>query len=315
MKSEIPSWAGPRIIYDVYVQICFILIRTWGKILWLVFYIRNITSGHRNLRVSIYEVSLLFYPEGQIAQTLWRGNHCCYKELEFLGRLIRPNMVFLDIGANVGLFSMYLARKEPLCDVRAFEPCSSIFKVLTRNILHNNIPNIRCYQMALGAYCGFAQLQINSRGKDGLNVITMPKRKDCHIVGSETVSLNTLDKLITNRVLEKVDLIKIDVEGAELMVFQGAERLLSSVDSPDIFFEGYRCNTESFGYLPDDAINYLRIRNYNVYFLDMKTGELLTLDRRNNDSQMYFASKKRGTICIWCHPDLSFLQKPAKGVA
>jgi len=151
-------------------------------------------------------------------------------ETLFLLSLVRPGMHFLDVGANVGYFSCLLARViGSQGEVIAFEPEPENAFLLAANVeltrqLFPNAAPIRAFRCALSDRSGTARLQVYeknlglhslvhaSSGSRGVEVKT--QRLDDLVFGTEPV--------ITRR----VDLIKADTQGSELMMMRGGEQLL-----------------------------------------------------------------------------------------
>lgn len=196
------------------------------------------------------------------------------QELRFLLRVLRSGQTFFDIGANIGFFSLVIARKFPAAQVYAFEPCHETFETLLTNIRLNGLENIKPRQFALADRTGEAPLQINAPGKDGLNTLGRPAHPASEVVAQETVSVTTLDEFVKMQGLARVDVLKVDVEGADLLVFQGGRRLLGDSDAPVILFERFEQTQISFGYDPEQTRSLLIELGYQVFTLDGATGDL-----------------------------------------
>lgn len=172
-------------------------------------------------------------------------------------------MVALDIGANIGVHTIEMAKHMTgWGGVIAFEPQERIYYALAGNIAINNCFNAQVVFAAVGRECGMAQVpvldhqQYASFGGVTLRTDLADSKEDgANHVGqisekTEPVNLLSLDSMD----LERVDLIKIDVEGMELDVLDGAIDLIKQ-HKPIIFAEWIRCGKkalteklESFGY-------------------------------------------------------------------
>ena len=124
--------------------------------------------------------------------------------------LLRPGDIFIDVGANVGLYTLWAADRGAA--VIAFEPSPPAADRLRRN-LHLNSYDVELHEVALGAEAGWASFG-GATGTTG------------HLdeLGRETVRVRTLDEVLGNRHARG---IKVDVEGFERLVLQGAKRALS----------------------------------------------------------------------------------------
>ena len=161
--------------------------------------------------------------------------------LENLCRLVRPDTVFIDIGANIGLASIVLA---PLVDrVVAFEPTQDSFQDLTLNLQLNSIPGVMALPVALSDSVGVVTMRadpwwghnavIGAKGDAlGKPIVAVPALKLDSLCGFFFDDLN-VDYLTTPV------LVKVDVEGHELEVFKGATQFLSQCANVILCFEAW----------------------------------------------------------------------------
>jgi len=137
------------------------------------------------------------------------GNPPDFAEMMVWRQVLRPGDVFLDVGANVGGYSVWAG--ELGAEVIALEPAEDTYRLLADNVALNGFP-IRAIRAAAGAACGTARF---TRGNDALNRLDPD--------GSAEVAVVTIDSLIGERVAAGM---KIDVEGFEIEVLRGCERAL-----------------------------------------------------------------------------------------
>ena len=156
--------------------------------------------------------------------------------MAYLTERARPGAVFLDVGANAGLFALAFARACPQAQVYAFEPAARTFDLLRRNITLNGLDNIRPERFALSDRTGEALLSANTSDCDGFSSL-MSWHPYARPVGTEAVPTMTLDAFLEREGVGRVDIVKVDVEGAEALVLLGASRLLSASPAPTILFE------------------------------------------------------------------------------
>lgn len=128
-----------------------------------------------------------------------------YYTVEFLGD-IGPDDVVLDVGANIGSFSIFAALRTRR-EVVAVEPCPTNLEFLRRNLHENGITNVRVIAQGLADCDGKAQLQLNERG---VGHTLSGQGRD--VVEIETSSLPSL---LDEVGVEQIDLLKLDCEGAE----------------------------------------------------------------------------------------------------
>jgi FkbM family methyltransferase len=182
--------------------------------IWVIhgYYLNNIKVRNGNVYyyTGIYTIEV---PADSIGSLLEVFNSSVYD------KVLKPNGIVLDIGAHVGSFAIKVSDAVKL--VIAVEPEEGNYKRIKYNIMRNGIRNIIVVNEALSSYSG----------KDTLNI---SKRSSCHSlvydVGAKhiSVTVNTLDRLLASFDMgeEPIDFIKIDAEGAELKVLQGAWQTL-----------------------------------------------------------------------------------------
>jgi FkbM family methyltransferase len=153
---------------------------------------------------------------------------------KFLSLYLKQDAIFVDVGANIGFFTVTAAKKiGPLGRVLAIEASPSIFPYLANNVSRNKVENV-------SLYCGAAYKENREslnfyeapRGKFGMGSVA-PRFHEAPVA----IKARKLDDLLIQEKIKRVDVMKVDVEGGELDVFKGAEKLLSRADAPMIIFE------------------------------------------------------------------------------
>ena len=160
---------------------------------------------------------------------------------EVAWRLLQPGATELDIGANIGyLTSLFAVRAGPSGAVHAFEPHPQLQETLIRNIarirLHPNSAPISMHACALGDVSGQARLIETDYFQINRGTARIAEAKSEDELRSYSVPIDTLDNLFPN---ESFDLVKIDVEGYEPRVLQGAKRLLREKRIRHIIYEDH----------------------------------------------------------------------------
>jgi FkbM family methyltransferase len=198
-------------------------------------------------------------------------------EIHFLHRCLRPGMTVLDIGAHHGLYSLVASKSvHPRGHVHSFEPSPRERRLLERNLRFNLRWNVSVYANALGAARGRASLFLVEGIGDGCNSLRSPSGcKNTHIVEVDVVPLG---EFIQENGISAVDFIKMDVEGAELSVLQGASRLLSSSVRPWILAEISDLRTQPWGYPARKILEFLEQKGFH-WFQPIGQGELRPADR------------------------------------
>ena len=150
-------------------------------------------------------------------------------EFAFVDRMLKPGMVFIDVGANDGYYTLFAARRVgPAGRVIAVEPSSRERAHLQRNLGRNGLENVQVVAAALGAQAGFVDLHLAHGVHAGHNTLGDFAHDDVVRASSERVPLETLDAVVAKQGLSRVDMVKIDVEGGEAGVVAGARQVLSA---------------------------------------------------------------------------------------
>ena len=197
------------------------------RALWAAFRDRRIRRPvtivwYEGLRVRLFlgnDLSLCLYVGGSFEPNefvLWRS-------------VLEPGMVFVDCGANDGLHSLFAARRVgDTGRVIAVEPSSREHERLMANLRVNELENVTTARVALGASPGVATLAIAGEGHEVLNTIGVRvSNPNVEAARHERVDVRTLDDLVSTLGLGRVDVIKLDVEGSELHVLEGARSVIA----------------------------------------------------------------------------------------
>jgi FkbM family methyltransferase len=157
-------------------------------------------------------------------------------ELELFRSTIKAGMTVVDIGANIGLYSVVAGKKAINGRVFSYEPEDENFSILSRNIKGNNLDNVSAFKVALSDIRGARSFYFteDNRGTHSF--------ADNRSTGQAiTVKTDTLDGSLSEIVpfVTAVDVIKIDVEGAEPLVFEGMKNIISQSPHLIMFIEFY----------------------------------------------------------------------------
>jgi FkbM family methyltransferase len=172
--------------------------------------------------------------------------------------LARPGNVVFDVGANVGVWSLLAAKRG--ARVHAFEPVPALVERLRRHAQLNGL-DIVINACAIGAQNGAMPFFEVRQGNSGASSFVRRGGSDIRI----EVPVMTLDTYIERGQTDRVDLMKVDVEGAEILVFRGARDLLSSERAPIVFFELDEKLCAPFDTTPREVRQLLIDRGYAMY--------------------------------------------------
>jgi FkbM family methyltransferase len=194
-----------------------------------------------------------------------KNNEIWEKEsLNYFFNLINKNnkVNIVDIGANVGLYSLY-AKHLPNSQFYSYEPFKFTYDLLNDNIKLNNIKNVNTYNIGLGNQKGKTILNV-CLSHDGLNTMGENPLRFNDINPIE-VEIDTLDNIFYNNNI-KVDFIKIDTEGYEYNILKGGEKTIKTY-KPIIQLEYHETNMKQCNVKIDDLNNYIIELGYNKYNL------------------------------------------------
>lgn len=156
--------------------------------------------------------------------------------VEFYNELLDEDSVCIDAGANIGILSMYLSTATKGM-IYAFEPAMETYEMLVKNVEVNKM-NVTAINKALGNYTGKINFAFNKFNNG--NGSLMPKNQEHWYEGAENdkrqVDIITLDDYIKENKIEKLDLLKMDVEGFETHILEGAKETLEKF-RPDVTTE------------------------------------------------------------------------------
>ncbi len=148
------------------------------------------------------------------------------ENIAFLTKVCKKDMTIIDIGAHLGLMSVIMAKLiGNNGKVLSYEPTPKTFILFKKIISLNKFTNVIIpYNMAISNFKGLVDFFVDEN--EGSNANSLVGRKDKNRV-SEKIQVNTLDNIIIDLKLQKLDLIKIDAEGSELDVLNGAVNTIS----------------------------------------------------------------------------------------
>lgn len=189
-----------------------------------------------------------------------------------LNDMIKNSNISIDIGANIGITTIWMARNSK--KVFAFEPEKTNLERLKENLSVNNISNVEIIPKCVTNKIGTDELKISEDyGHHTLSEYHISKLK-----GIQKVETVTLDDFCKTRNINMIDLLKIDVEGYELEVLQGASDLLKSKRVKIIVFEYNKILLEKQKRDPCEVIVFLNENNYKVHRLNGKVIEINQMD-------------------------------------
>jgi FkbM family methyltransferase len=252
------DWDNPRLAFRLRREI-------WQHFQQRKQQVPLITSWYFGLRIHLYL-------SNDLSKQLYIGGCIEPNEFAFLDQVLAPGMTFVDAGANDGLFALFAARRVgPTGQVWAIEPSPREFLRLKRNVRLNGIGNVRAFPLALADTDGQAEMKIADDEHSGQNTLG-DFAYPIELARCEPVMTRRLDDLVQQECLRPVDVIKLDVEGAELSVLTGASSVLRQ-QRPLLLLEVNENALWLQGTTARALVEFLRSHDYEIYGFDQTTGQ------------------------------------------
>jgi FkbM family methyltransferase len=204
---------------------------------------------------------------------------------EVILKFLPETGIFIDVGANIGTLAIPIANARPQASVICIEADSNIYRFLQENLNRNGCERVQAVSCVAGATDGQLvafyrapddKFGMGSLGPQFSNIPTM-------------VQQQSLDNMLTRMDIHQVDVIKIDVEGAEVGVLRGARRLLATERPPTVVFEfADWAEARIPGQQPGDAQAFLLANGYRLFCLERggRVGEKLLTPMRRGFSML-----------------------------
>jgi FkbM family methyltransferase len=199
-------------------------------------------------------------------------------------RLVSPEDNVIDIGANMGWYSILIAKTYPLCMVNSFEPIPKTYSFLEKNIQINELQNVVAHHFGLSNECKDLTFYFYPEGSGNASSANLSERADAELINCHVQRLD--DFVITNKLT--IDFIKCDVEGAELFAFQGAVETLKR-DKPIVFTEMLRKWAAKFDYHPNEIISLFSSLGYRCFVAsDCILHEFFAMNETTIENNFFF---------------------------
>lgn len=194
-------------------------------------------------------------------------------EIRFVRRVLEPGQRAVDIGANYGLFTLSMAKVVGDAGrVWAFEPASTTASYLEQSLRENALANVTLRKAGLSVRAGVAELSLNANAE--LNGITRGGEAGAAGGATERIELCSLDELDAAGTWDSVDFLKVDAEGEELRIIEGAAAFLRR-HSPLVQFEVKAGSKAAL-----EPVHAFRRHGYEPYRLVPGLGALVPFDLR-----------------------------------
>ena len=187
-------------------------------------------------------------------------------EVRFLESIVKEGMNVIDIGANIGITTVPIAKRiGEAGKLYSFEPVPEYFDTLRKNLSSNRLDNVRVYELAVTDQVG--RLNFYQKGLSS-GVIFEEGGKKFEAFAT------TVDSFLSEEKIERIDLINMDCEGSELLVLRGAKETLRR-NKVQIFCEIHHGFLKQLGQSIKDLVKYLQSLEFQVQSVsldDLKVG-------------------------------------------
>jgi len=208
---------------------------------------------------------------------------------DMIFRLVQDGDTVFDIGGNIGWYAIGLSKVKNNLDVHSFEPIPKTYENLIANVKLNG-SDVNIYNFGLSDKKQELTFYFHKEGSVNASSALMNEDRDNIEI---TCQVDTLDNFFQMKKLKKLDFIKCDVEGAELLVFKGGLETIKQY-KPIIFAELLRKWSAKFNYHPNEVIKLFKELGYGCYFVvDDNLRELKQMTDETIETNFFFLHKEK----------------------
>lgn len=205
-------------------------------------------------------------------------------DFDMVMNIIDGCSTLFDIGANIGWYSLNIAKTIKNSKVLAFEPIPKTFTYLKRNVELNHINNIEIFNFGFSSEEKDTEFHYYTEGSGNASLANL---SDVENTQKIICNVKKLDDFVFKNGYS-VDFIKCDVEGAELLVFKGGIETIKR-DKPIIFTEMLRKWSAKFNYHPNEIIKLLADEGYRAFVvLENHLSEFFSMDDDTLETNFFF---------------------------
>ena len=197
---------------------------------------------------------------------------------KLIDQLVRPGMVCFDVGANIGTVAVHLARRAaPNGSVFAFEPIAEVARRLRAHVRANHLGSlIQVERSALADRLGSATMTVADRWATNQGTATLIGRRPVNTGESRVVEVQPIDHFVSEHGIQRIDLMKIDIQGAEPLLLAGGARTFGHL-GPDLLMEVAPEELRGLGKTSRDLLTAVEAYGYSVFKVGVRgLGDRLT---------------------------------------
>jgi len=207
----------------------------------------------------------------------WAFNNGIYYEINveyWLNKILKEikDPILYDIGSNYGYYSVIFSSITKR--IYSFEPVGDTYKILRRNIKCNKLPNVQLFNIALSDKKETTFINVySSSGNNSMFKREIPVDHPTKYLKKIKIKTDTIDSLIKEGIISVPNIIKIDVEGAELNVLNGAMNTIKEFH-PILLVEYSETTSKDAGYSCRDIYDFINSCDYTIYGLSENCSDL-----------------------------------------
>ena len=265
---------------------------------WASFY--HTPRERLNLKhVSVGSFQFVVPCNEDIGRTLYYLRAFEPEETRYLRCQLKPDDICCDVGANIGYHTILIADIVRDGKVHAFEPDPLCHALLQLNVQLNRLENVIVNRLALGKERGRSDFIRCADG--GFNSIRDTGRS---VVSSVIeVPVDTLDNYAAGQAIPRIDFLKVDVEGAEGLVLEGAQGLLNDHSRRPrlLMVELFEQNHKAFGDSPGEIVEHLRRSEYDPFLLSDNQRVPYSDEFQDRSPNVFFSCAQSGALSSTHH--------------
>lgn len=211
---------------------------------------------------------LRIFPDNEVSRVVYLTGLYEPNEFLWLDGFLKPGMAAIDVGANQGLYTLFIAHRiGPAGRVLALEPSRRELTRLAGHVRLNRLRNVTCLPVAAGAAPGEGTLRVAAEYNAGHNTLGAFAYPTTEALRTETVAVETIDSVCARQQVDRVDFMKLDIEGAEFAALQGARKIIDD-HRPAMLVELTDDALAHQGATRHDVVSFLVERGYAILAFD-----------------------------------------------
>lgn len=231
-------------------------------------------SKHKILHSRINGYDILVFANEDVGRSICTYGRYELAETQYLQKMLSPEAVCIDIGANIGYYTLLMSQLASFGSVHSFEPIPLTAALLKTNVELNGFKNIHINQCAVANTAGVIPFSLSA--DSAYSSLNHTGRKQ--LINTISVPVTTIDDYLAQKCIDRVDFIKADVEGAESLILSGALKLFSDVNKKPslVLLELFEDNLKVFGDSVDSVVEKMLSFGYFPFVLS-ESGNLVKL--------------------------------------